>query len=81
MVGESKGSSRRSDGQYPVKPPLPGMYQSNHLKEQLDIFSLIDVFASVASRIRTYARYLARQKPNAFKTELSGRPKLISIII
>ena len=51
VVGESQGSSRRSVGKYPVKPPRPE--GDIPMQEPLIFFSIIDIFTGDASGIRT----------------------------
>ena len=55
--GGGQGSSRRSTGKYPVKPPRPEgdsqTIDTYHCRNNFIVLSIIDVFASVASGIRT----------------------------
>ena len=81
-MGESQGSSRRSDGKYPVKPPHPeddsqtiDTYQWRS-QEHLNIVSNNRQYLQVSPAECEPARqkYIASQKPTALPTELSGRP-------
>ena len=77
-MGESQCSSQHLARKYPVKPPQPGRWLSNHwytpLQEQLNISSLINNFsgAAIAGFDHEQKRSLASQKRNMLQTELSG---------
>ena len=75
MVGENQGSSGRSVGKCPVKPPRPEDDSQTivyiPMQEPLVVFSIIDIFTGVEPAPQ---RQIASQRPNALPVELSGRP-------